>query len=284
MIKSHYSYRPHLKHLSILIIIFILVSCEFEKTIPKPSPNRVVNRNTGEFAVDRLFFNPNLHIESSTGFDFTDSTISHISQEQATLTTSALQFNTPFHTIHSVYEVTDLIVPIGGIQDHLEKLEIYFRLGTSENEWTDWHSLSDLRGNDDIEMRFLLRYNPSRASMFNNALFDYAQIKLISNSENYGKMIAKGLRFGVMNYGNSNRSKKNVKTMIQQGTLALQCFTPMSEGYLEWCDPPEKDMAIYSKPYWYNIINKGNKLINLFEERDCSDISFPPILTLECDI
>ena len=73
------------------------------------------------------------------------------------------------------------------------------------------------------------------------------------------------------------------QTMIQHGTLALQCFTPMGEGYLEWCDPPEKDMAIYSKPYWYNIINKGNGLINLFEERDCSDISFPPILTLECE-
>ena len=211
--KSHYSYLPHLKHLPFLFFIFILVSCEFEKTIPKPSPNRVVNRNTGEFDYDHLYFNPNLHIESSNGFDFTDSTISHISQEQATLTTTALQFNTPFHTIHSVYEVTDLIVPIGGIQDHLEKLEMYFRLGTSEDEWTDWHSLSDLRGNDDIEMRFLYRYNPSRFTMFNNTLFDYAQIKLISNSENYGKMIAKELKFSVLKFGSHSRSKK--KTLKQ---------------------------------------------------------------------
>jgi len=202
-----------MKYFNFIFITFFLFSCEFEKTTPKSNPNRVVNRNTGEFDYDHLYFNPNLHIESSTGFEFTDSTISHISQEPATLITSVLQFNTPFHTIDALYEVTDLIVPIGGTQDHLEKLEIYFRLGTLEDEWTDWHSLSDIRGNDDIEMRFLLRYNPSQFSMFNRALFDFAQIKLVSNSENYGKMIAKDLKFGVLNLGQDSRSKKNFKTI-----------------------------------------------------------------------
>ena len=195
----------------ITFALLFLNSCEFEKKKVNLTPSRVVKRDTGEMAYDYVPFNPNTHLESSNGFEFTDSTITHTSSNDATLMTVSLGFETVFHFLTIDYEVTDLIVPIGGINDHLQKLEMYFRFGDSENDWTDWHSLSDLRGLDDIEIRFLVRYNPSDLSMFNGALFDFAQIKIISKSENQGKMIAKDLRFGVMNLGPNERSKKSIK-------------------------------------------------------------------------
>jgi hypothetical protein len=200
-----------MKNIIFITLAFLfLYSCEFEKKKVNLTPNRVAKRDTGEMAVDFVLFNPNTHLESSNGFEFTDSTITHISSEQATLTTLPLDFETVFHFLTIDYEVSDLIVPIGGINDHLQKLEMYFRFCNSENEWTDWHSLSDLRGLDDIEMKFLLRYNPSDLSMFDHTLFEFSQVKIISISENQGKMIAKDLRFGVMNLGTSARSKKKV--------------------------------------------------------------------------
>ena len=209
----------------ITLALFVLYSCEFEKKKINLTPNRVAKRDTGEMAVDRIIFNPNTHIESSNGFVFTDSTITHLSSDDATLMTVSLGFETVFHFLTIDYEVTDLIVPIGGINDHLQKLEMYFRFGNSENDWTDWHSLSELRGLDDIEMRFLVRYNPSRFSMFDGALFEFAQVKIISKSENQGKMIAKDLRIGVMKLAITTRSKKKVLNNLNRDN---SCEIPFS--------------------------------------------------------
>lgn len=175
--------------------------------------------------VDFVYFKPDLHIESTFGLQFTDSTLIHESNVDATLITNPLEFDILFHYIDVTYEVTDLIVPIGGIGEHLQKLEMYFRLGYSEDEWTEWHSLSDLRGLDDVEMKYISRYNPSKFSMFGNSIFQFVQLKIISKSVNYGKTLLTDLRVGVIYLGDNARSKKKA---IKQVTDYNICEIPFN--------------------------------------------------------
>ena len=203
-----------------VILTFFILSCfifwsckpkKYENTTNRPS--HILKRDNGGMGVDHIYFTPNLHIESSSGLQFTDSTIIHESNEEANLITVPIEFDVLFHEMTVTYEVSDLLVPIGGISEHVQKLEMYFRFADSNDEWTDWHSLSNLRGLDDMEMRFLMRYNPARISMFDYSLFEFAQVKIVSVPENQGKMIIKDLRFGVLKQRNVNRSKKKTKTI-----------------------------------------------------------------------